>query len=335
MLQSPRTTSFNSSSMSQETASIVAVTGGTGFIGGQLVKRLVSEGYPVRILTRRPAAQVDVPDGVEVFQGDLVGDLAVLEKFVSGAAVLYHCAAEINDSEKMLAANVDGAKNLAHAAAGKIRHWVQLSSADVYGTHTDGVITEETPNGPVNIYEESKAEADNVVIEAAAKNGFTYSILRPSKVYGLGMRNRVLFQLFSLVDRGLFFFIGRPGASANYVHVDDVVEGLIRCGNMPAAKNRVYIISDYRTIENFVAVIASALHKSVPRWRLSERWARVAARVTAFLPNTPLTEQRVNAMVKRATYSTSRIEAELGYQHLVPMEDGLRQLVMAWFENKR
>ncbi|MDD5240758.1 MAG: NAD-dependent epimerase/dehydratase family protein [Sulfuricella sp.] len=314
---------------------IAAVTGGTGFIGGWLVKRLVSKGHSVRILTRRPSAQVDVPDGVEVFQGDLAGDLAVLERFVSGADVLYHCAAEINDSEKMLAANVDGARNLARAAAGKIRHWVQLSSADVYGTHTDGIITEETPNGPVNIYEKSKAEADNVVIEAATKNGFTYSILRPSKVYGPGMRNRVLFQLFSFVDKGLFFFIGRPGASANYIHVDDVVDGLVRCGNMPAARNRVYIISDYRTIEDFVAVIASTLHKSEPRWRVPEYWARMAARMTAFMPH-PLTEQRINAMVKRAIYSTARIEADLGYRHLVPMEDGLRQLVMIWADkNKR
>lgn len=334
MLKSSITTGFNSSSMPKNATLIAAVTGGTGFIGGRLVKRLVSEGHSVRILTRQPVTKVDVPDGVEIFQGDLAGELEVLEKFVSGADILYHCAAEINDNEKMLAANVDGARNIARVAAGKIRHWVQLSSADVYGTHADGVITEETPNGPVNVYEESKAAADNVVIEAAEKSGFTYSILRPSKVYGSGMRNRVLFQLVSLMDRGLFFFIGKPGASANYIHVDDVVEGLVRCGSMAAARNRIYNISDYRTLEDFVAIISLALHKPAPRLRIPEGWARVAARVSAFLPNNPLTEQRVNAMVKRATYSTSRIEAELGYQHLVPMEDGLRQLVMAWSENK-
>lgn len=314
---------------------IVAVTGGTGFIGGTLVKRLASEGVTVRVLTRQPVDQVDLPDGVEVFQGDLVGEVEILEQFLSGSDVLYHCAAEINDNEKMLVANVDGAKNLVRAAKGKIRHWVQLSSADVYGTHVDGVINEDTPSGPMNVYEVSKAAADGVVIEAAANGDFTYSILRPSKVYGPGMRNQVLFQLFSLVSRGLFFFIGRPGASANYVHVDDVVEGLLLCGNMPAAKNRVYIISDYRTIEVFVSTIAETLCKRAPRWRIPEHLARMAARMTAFVPHNPLTGQRVNAMVKRATYSTEKLEEELGYRHRVVMEDGVRQLVLAWLENKR
>lgn len=335
MSDNPAPTVFRSAPLLKGGTSVVAVTGGTGFIGGRLVRRLLLEGHSVRVLTRRPVGQADLPGGAELFHGDLADDQDVLDKFVSGADILYHCAAEINDTKKMLAANVDGTRNLARAAQGKIQHWVQLSTVDVYGTHADGVITEETPMAPVNVYEASKAEADAMVVEAAATSGFTYSLLRPSKVYGKGMRNQVLFRLISLLDRGLFFFIGRSGASANYIHVDDVVEGLIRCGSRPAARNREYNISDYCTIEDFVAILSRALGKSVPRWRISESWARTAARMTAFIPHTPLTEQRVNAMVKRAIYSTRRIESELEYQHRVPMDTGLKQLVMAWTENKR
>lgn len=312
---------------------IVAITGGTGFIGRALVLRHLELGDEVRVLTRRSFGEIGLPVTVRLWQDDLVNPVNLLP-FVEGVDVLYHCAAEINDNSKMLAANVKGTKNLVKAAEGIIKHWVQLSSVGVYGTHVSGVITEETQISPVNVYEESKAIADEIVIAASQRNSFTYSILRPSKVYGLGMKNNVLFRLVSIIDRGFFFFIGKPGASANYIHVNDVVEGLIMCGNMLAARNRVYIISDYRTIEDLVAIISRSLHKTVPHFRISEGWARLAARLTAFMPNNPLTEQRVNAMVKRAIYSTERMRVELGYRHSVSMEEGMRELVRAYQKNK-
>ncbi len=313
---------------------VAAVTGGTGFIGGRLVERLVSEGHLVKVLTRSPSSHAETLACTEVFQGDLIRDLDVLDKFVSGADVLFHCAGEINDSNRMFTANVEGTKNLVCAAGGKIRHWVQLSSVGVYGTHVDGVITEETPIAPTDVYEETKAAADHIVVEAATNNSFSYTILRPSDVYGSGMRKRGLFQMISLMDRGLFFFIGKPGASANYIHVDDVVEGLVRCASMPAAASRVYNLSNYCTLEEFVSIMSQALDKPPPWLRIPENWARMFAKVSVFLPNSPLTEKRVNAMVKRAIYSSARIEAELGYRHRACMQESLQQLVKAWYGTK-
>lgn len=313
---------------------IVAITGGTGFIGRKLVLRHLARGDVVRVLSRRLPDGSGLPGAVVWWCDDLANPVNLLS-FVDGVDVLYHCAAENNDSSKMLAANVEGTRNLACAAEGKIRHWVQLSSVGVYGTHTDGEITEETPIAPVNVYEESKAAAENIVIEMSAKGNFSYSILRPSKVYGLGMSNGILFQLIALIDRRVFFFVGKPGASANYIHVDNVVEGLVRCGSMLAARNRVYNISDSRTMEDFVAIISQALHEPTPRLRIPESWARMIARMTVFIPKNPLTEQRVNAMVKRAIYSTAKLKSELSYNHIVSMEDGLRELVEAYKRRSR
>jgi nucleoside-diphosphate-sugar epimerase len=313
---------------------IVAITGGTGFIGKKLVARLVEQGDTVRLLTRSSSKLPEMSSLMEIHKCDLAtAEIKNLSLILDGVDVLYHCAAENNDISKMLATNMDGTRNLARAAVGKIGHWVQLSSVGVYGTHTCGEITEETQLAPVNIYEASKAAAENIVIETAAKNHFSYSILRPSKVYGPGMTNKVLFQLISLIDSRAFFFVGKPGASANYIYVDDVVEGLIRCGTMPAARNCVYNISDYRTIECFVSIISQVLSKPMPRLRVPENLARILARITAFIPNNPLTEQRVNAMVKSAIYSCEKLKAELGYQHRVCMEDGIRELVFYWKYN--
>lgn len=313
---------------------IVAVTGGTGFIGKKLVTRLLEQGDTVRLLVRRdPGVFCETASGsVEIHTCDLVtAKIDDLARVLDGVDVLYHCAAENINLGKMLATNVDGTRNLALAAAGRIAHWVQLSSVGVYGTIGDGEITEETPIAPVNIYEESKSASENIVTESAAQSGYSYSILRPTKVYGVGMSSsNALFQLISIIDKGVFFFIGKPGTSASYIHVDDVVECLFRCGNMPTAKNRIYNISDHRTLEDFVAIISHALHKPTPHLRIPESLARAIARMTFFIPNNPLTEQRINAMVKRAIYSSSRLATELDYRYRITMEKGLAELVDAW-----
>lgn len=307
---------------------IVAITGGTGFIGRRLVDRLVERGDKVRLLVRSDLAAHNKFSSVEIFKCDLHAlNENNLSSLLQGVDVLYHCAAENIFEDKMYATNVEATMKLACAAKGKIKHWVQLSSVGVYGTHIDGVITEKTILAPVNVYERSKVEAEGIVIEAAKYGGFSYSILRPSKVYGIGMTNGVLFQLIDLIDRRLFFFVGKAGATANYIHVEDVVDVIIKCGCMPEAKNEIYNISDCISLEDFVAIIARALNMPTPRYRLPESLVRTLTRMTAFIPANPLTKQRINAMTKRAVYSSEKIKVELGYKQRISMESGLFDLV--------
>ena len=165
----------------------------------------------------------------------------------------------------------------------------------------------------------------------AAKHGaFSYTVLRPSIVFGPGMRNRSLRQMTGMIDRGFFFFIGPKGASANYIFLDNVIEALVHCGRMAAAKGTVYNLSDQRTIEEFVAVIADALGKSHPNLRVTEGLARFAARTLGKVPGFPLTEFRIDALTTRVVYPATRIERELGYAHAVTMEDALSLFVGRW-----
>jgi nucleoside-diphosphate-sugar epimerase len=132
----------------------------------------------------------------------------------------------------------------------------------------------------------------------------------------------------------MFFYIGKPGASVNYVHVYDVVEGLVKCGRLAAAENRVYNLSDYLPLESFINIIASELHKESPTMRVPEAMARTIAKFTSLIPQNPLTEQRVNALVKRAKYSTQRIQDELNFTIGVPLDIGIRQLINDWADKK-
>lgn len=309
---------------------IVAITGGTGFIGKRLVLRHLARGDVVRVLSRRQPTGSGLPDEVIVYRGDLTNQNIDLLPFVNGVDILYHCAGEIIDQTRMSALHVAGTRRLIEAAAHRIGHWVQLSSVGAYGLQFNGVVTEDTPENPVGVYEITKTESDRFVKQSAEKGAFSYSILRPSNVYGPDMINRSLFQMIAMINKGFFFFIGKPGASANYIYVENVINGLLLCGSMPSAKGQVYNLSDQRTIEEFAAIIANALGKSVPKLRLPETPIRFGTRILGKIPGFPLTESRVDALVNRSVYSTMRIEKDLGYTHVVSMEDGLEHLVRVW-----
>ncbi len=309
---------------------IAGVTGATGFVGRLVVEQLAARGDRVRILTRRDGGDGATPPGIERVRADLNGPPDELSAFVDGLDVLYHCAGETRDEARMRATNVDGTRNLLAAAAGRIGRWVQLSSVGAYGPHPTGLVTEDEPPHPEGEYEVTKTEADQLVSARAAASGFPYSILRPCKILGVGMRDRSLLAMFALARRGAFFYIGRPGAILNYVHVSDVARALALAGTQPAASARTYNLARQITVEAFAAAIARALGVRPPWLRLPEKPVRLLARMTSWIPRNPLTMGRIRGLTSRTVYSSERIERELGYRYSVSIEQGLEELVAAW-----
>ena len=305
---------------------VVAITGGTGFIGRHLLARHVALGDRVRYLTRKKPLE-SIP-GAEIIIGDLSAS-ETLRGFVQGADVLYHCAAELRDASAMEKTNVTGTTNLLRAATGEIGRWVQLSSTGIYGAVRHGEVREDAEIRPGNAYERSKAAADALVLAAAEK--LSCVLLRPSNVYGADMPNQSLFQLIRMIDKGLFFFIGPRGATANYVHVENVVDALLACAHATLPANgRAYIVSDHRPLEAFAGIIAEHLGKPTPRMRLPELPVRALAAACGWLPGVPLKTSRIDALTNRTVYCTDRIEAELGFSNLLSMEAGLAELVRVW-----
>jgi nucleoside-diphosphate-sugar epimerase len=270
-------------------------------------------------------------DKVQVVVGDLTGE-ADLASFVAGLDVLYHCAAEIKDESRMEAVHLHGTHRLIGAARGNIGRWVQLSSTGAYGTRREGFVTEATPLAPTNTYERTKAQSDGLVAAASASGAFAHTILRPSNVFGSDMTNRSLFALIEMVRRGVFFYIGPVGASANYIHVSNVVDALQLCASSPRAVGRIYNVSDHAALEDFIGMISRALgRRSPPTTRLPEAPVRAVARALPFLP---LTSSRVDALTSRVVYSNGRIETELGYRHSLAMPAAVTELVDGWLRKR-
>lgn len=295
---------------------LVSITGGSGFIGRLLVQKHLHQGDEVRVLSRQ-----SYPDQEKLryFQGDLQNASCNLERFVEGADVLYHCAAEITDESVMYSLHVEATTRLANVAAGNIGRWVQLSSVGAYGPRRSGVVNELVFDRPIGVYETTKAEADRVLLEESASKDFELVILRPSIVFGEMMPNQSLVQMTKMIRKGLFFYIGRSGAIVNYVHVSDVVQALLLCAIHSEAAGRTYILSCSISLEEMVDAICKGINAKIPTLRFPEYAIRLLAKTLGILPNFPLTESRVNALTGHCRYDASAICNDLGFSFQKPL----------------
>lgn len=213
---------------------MILVTGGTGFIGEQLVRQLLTEGRQVRVLARRPARAAELfGPAVAVAAGDL-GDPASLARAAEGVRQVYHCASWIAykaDWQEVWRVNVQGTVNLLEAcAAAGVERLVHMSSVAAGGPAVrlpDGSLrrprTEADPPEPLNDpYGRSKLEQEQVVLR------YPFSlVVRPSAVYGPGDPTGINL-LLKLVSRRLLpFYLGARQTPVNVVPVKDVVTGCI------------------------------------------------------------------------------------------------------------
>lgn len=308
---------------------IIAITGGRGFIGRRLAARLTAAGHHVRLLGRQPPTGGS-KQGVEWHQANLAGpDARALLRFADGADVLFHCAGEIRDPDRMESTNHIGTERLAEQAAGRVGRWVQLSTIGVYGSPRSGAVDENAPLAPLDAYESSKLRGDEALLSVAARTGMPWTMLRPAIVFGRDMPNDSLRGLIDAIRSGRFFYIGRREAILPYVHVDDVVEALMLLGRQENAIGQTFNLSDDVALERFVAEVCSVSGCRVPTLRLPEVPVRVAAAVLQRIPAFPLTLSRIDALTGTARYPIDKIERLVGYSHVKGWRAGLHEMLKA------
>ena len=294
---------------------IVSITGGAGFIGKRLVQSLLEAGHQLRVLSRKKR---DTVEGIEYYVGDLSKDDTDYSAFLENVDVLFHCAGEVSNQDLMYKLHVDGTRQLLKQAKNKkVGRWVQLSSVGAYGACRNGLITETSPENPKGIYEKTKTLAD----ESVRDSGIPYVILRPSIVFASDMPNQSLNQLLSMIRKGIFFYIGRSGALVNYVHVNDVVNALILCGQNSRAINNTYNISQTLEIEGMVHALLGGDGRNKKFLHFPEGMLRGAVKLLEKLPHFPLNLSRIDALTGNCKYSSSKIKKELGFEFKLSLEE--------------
>ena len=214
----------------------VFVTGGTGFIGGQVVRKLRERGDDVTCLVRSPDKATALADlGCTLVTGTLAEPDAIRDAMagcdaaIHGAAV-YEVGIPERDHRPMYEANVVGTENVLRAAlAAGLPRIVYISTVAVFG-NTDGEVVDETYDPPgtsfTSYYEQTKYEAHNVAKRLVADEGLPCVIVQPGAVYGPDDHSALGKQMSQFLA-GRMPLIAFPESGFNMVHVDDVATGVL------------------------------------------------------------------------------------------------------------
>jgi nucleoside-diphosphate-sugar epimerase len=225
----------------------VLVTGGTGFLGGRLVERLVLEHRAsVRVLVRNFARAPRIGRfPIEMVHGDVTRPDDV-ERAVDGCEVIFHLAALGAQESKGLRrlVNVDGTRNVLDAAlhAG-VKRVVHLSSLMVYGDMPDGDLDENAPRRySGNVYSDTKLDAEQVAFDYVEKHGLPMAILQPTAIYGPFGDYWTMYQLHKLKTERVILVNGGDGL-CNAVYIDDAVSAILLAAVKESAVGQAFLIS--------------------------------------------------------------------------------------------
>lgn len=320
-----------------------AVTGGTGFVGTRLVRRLLAEGRRVRVLVRDPGRLApDVAGRVEAVRGDL-RDPEAVARALGGSDAVYHLAACARawapDSARFHKVNVLGVRHVLDA--------LRRESGRARLVHVSTILT-LSPRRPSPLeaggigptpYEATKAEGERLV-DAYAREGGSAVVVHPTRVYGPGPLTDAngVTKMLALYLAGRFRLrIADGGARGNYVHVEDVADGILRAGRHgPSGYHYVLGGGENLTLEQFLELAGQLAGRRRATLAVPAAAAVALARLDALrgrLGGTPsLTPGWIRVFTEDRPADVAPARADLGYEPR-PLEQGLTE-TLSWLESR-
>jgi UDP-glucose 4-epimerase len=284
---------------------IVAVTGATGFIGCHVCRRLSETGHEARALVRAWSATLAGMRGVEQ---RVIGDLAQFTDWpeaLKGVDAVVHLAGYAHGrgtQSSISAVNIDATVRAARASAA---HFVYISTVKVHGEASGSQpFDERSALNPMDRYAESKAKAEEAL---RALPGLPLTVLRPSLVYGPGVRANFL-ALLRAIDTGVPLPLGRIRNRRSLLYVGNLAHAIERCIERGQGVGRTYLLADGQPISTpeLCVAIGQALG----------RRARLFPLPSMLLPFKSLTSS--------LEVDGAAIRRELAWRPPFTMEEGLR-----------
>jgi nucleoside-diphosphate-sugar epimerase len=314
------------------------VTGGSGFIGGRLVERLVAEGCPVRALARSEVSAERVAAlGAEPVQGD-IGERESLTDAASGCDIAFHLAARLGEWgpwEEFERGNVEGTRNVLGACAeAGVRRFVHCGTEAALMAGEPLVNVDESAPRPDSRapYPATKARAEQAVRDASRED-FETVVVRPRFVGGKG-DTTLLPEMVATVEAGKWAWVGGGANVTDTTHVDNVVEGLVLAAEK-GAPGEAYFVTDGEPVvfRDFVSALLETQGveppgRSIPAWTAAPlaRISETAWKVLPLKGDPPMTTFRSWLLTQECTIDISKARNELGYEPIVSHEQGLAGL---------
>jgi nucleoside-diphosphate-sugar epimerase len=323
------------------TGAKVLVTGGTGFIGRPLVRRLAKIADEVRVLALPQDTGAEelrqFSDRVRVIEGD-VRSFARVQAACDGIDIVFHCAGVVTDwAPRRLFedVNVAGTKNVLDAAANAgVRRLVYISTNDVFGLVEGRVIDETFPLIPWGEpYADTKLAAEYACRAAHASGRLEVAMLYPCWVYGPGDRTFVPELARAIAARQLVLW--RPDCLVWPMHVENLVDLLLLVATDPRAAGQGYLCHDGTslTLKDFCQRIADAVGAPPLRFVIPRSAAHLCAvamesawRILRLRGRPLLTTYIVKNLGARLQFSIEKAR-RLGFAPRVGFEEGFAATV--------
>ncbi|HEU5253712.1 MAG TPA: NAD-dependent epimerase/dehydratase family protein [Solirubrobacterales bacterium] len=320
----------------------VFLTGGTGFIGGEVARQLRGRGDEVVCLVRTPAKGATLRElGCELINGDL-NDTEALRNGMAGcdavihAAAMYEVGIPAKQRPEMWEANVEGTRRVMEAALeAKVPRVVYVSTVGIFGNTHNEVVDESYENPETDFtsyYEETKLEAHKVVQRMIDERSLPAIIVQPGGVYGPGDTSQVA-DLLEQFFAGKLPLLPFPELGICMTHVEDIAGGILLALDKGKLGETYVISGPVTTMREAIETVARVSGRTAPKRNLPTGLMKamipigpLVGKVMGQPPNLRELISSGDNVTFWASYD--KAQRELGYSPR-GMEEGLRQMLEA------
>jgi len=312
-----------------------SISGGAGFLGLHLARRLLADGHDVRTLDVVPLDDAELERSVDELRGD-IRDRDSVGKLVQGSDVVVHAAAALPiqaSRGSIRSVNVGGTENVLRAAddAG-VRRVVFISSTAVYGVPEKHPIEEDDPLVGVGSYGESKIDAEGLCRVAAVET----TIVRPKTFIG-PERLGVFEILFDWIREGRrIYTLGKGHNRYQLLEVEDLVDAVVRAAAEPAAARETFNIgaTEFGTVRSDLQALIDHAGSSSRLQPVPVRPAEIALRGLELMRVSPLAEWHYKTAHKDSFVDVTKAQRLLGWQPRLSNRDALIQTYDWYLANR-